>query len=97
MNNRATFANSVLKHLYNTYNGEMDNAEFLQELKQMVKWFEEYVRNIYEVFDEIPLILYYEYLNVRDVNDIYYKEFEDMDKESVLSILKDRCKTFYSK
>lgn len=89
MDNRAKFANSVLTMLYNSHNGDIESDQFKVDLEEQYNYFHEYVRNIYETFsDDISLFLYHDYLNVRDVDDIYCERFEDMSIDEVLESLK---------
>lgn len=96
MDERAEFANQVLQLLYDKYDGDIKDQDFLEELHELYNHFDEFVRNIYEIFeDEIPLFLYHDYLRARNVDDIYYKRFEDMTKEEVLESLEEEIHEFY--
>lgn len=96
MDERAEFANQVLQLLYDKYDGDIKDQDFLEELHELYNHFDEFVRNIYEIFeDEIPLFLYHDYLRARNVDDIYYERFEDMTKEEVLESLEEEIHEFY--
>lgn len=96
MDERAEFANQVLQLLYDKYDGDIKDQDFLEELHELYNHFDEFVRNIYEIFeDEIPLFLYHDYLRARNVDDIYCERFEDMTKEEVLEALEEEIHEFY--
>ena len=96
MDERAEFANQVLQLLYDKYDGDIKDQDFLEELHELYNHFDEFVRNIYELFeDEIPLFLYHDYLRARNVDDIYCERFEDMTKEEVLESLEEEIHEFY--
>ena len=96
MDERAEFANQVLQLLYDKYDGDIKDQDFLEELHELYNHFDEFVRNIYEIFeDEIPLFLYHDYLHARNVDDIYCERFEDMTKEEVLEALEEEIHEFY--
>lgn len=96
MDYRAEFANSVLQLLYNAYNGNIKDTQFLADLKEQYKFFEEHVRNIYETFeDDIPLFLYHDYLHVRSADDLYCDRFEDMELPDILIALEKEIHEFY--
>ena len=96
MDLRAEFANHVLHLLYDKYDGNIKDKDFLDELHDLYHYFDEFVRNIYEIFEEdIPLFLYHDYLRARKVDDIYCERFEDMTKEEVIIALEKEIHEFY--
>ncbi len=96
MDSRAEFANDVLQLLYDKYDGDIENDNFLEELKSLYNQFEEYVRNIYEtIIDDIPLFLYHDYLEARGQDDIYCERFEDMSLPDIIEAVKAECHEFY--
>lgn len=96
MDSRAEFANNVLQLLYDKYDGDIENTNFLEELKSLYNQFEEYVRNIYEtITDDIPLFLYHDYLEARGPDDIYCERFEDMSLTDIIESVKVECHDFY--
>lgn len=96
MDNRSNFANHVLQILYDRYDGDIKDNDFLEELNELYAYFDEYVRNIYECFeDEIPLFLYRDYLKARGPNDIYCERFEDMSIPDILVALEEEIHEFH--
>ena len=61
---RAKFANSVLKLLWNKH-GNSCSAALLEDVAIQRVYFDEYVRNIYEVInDEIPLFAWHDLVKI---------------------------------
>jgi hypothetical protein len=95
---RAVFANQVLKLLWYRYTRITDNPlanpHFLIELKSIYRAFDEHVRNIYEIIDDqIPLFAYYQVL--KDGHNGYnmWEEFES--KEDALAVIESCCVSIY--
>lgn len=59
---RAIFANISFGMLYQKFQGNFSSVTFQNEAKQLAMYFDEYVRNIYEVEDEIPLMAWVNFL-----------------------------------
>lgn len=96
MDSRAEFANVVLQLLYDKYEGDIENENFLEELDTIYSHFEEFVRNIYEtIMDDIPLFLYHDYLESRGPDDIYCERFEGMALQDIIEAVKVECHEFY--
>lgn len=95
MSDKASFANFTCRLLYNKYNGDFKNQDFISELYKLRKYFKEYVRNIYEDVEEIPLFYYIDYHSCKDPDDIYDEDFEGMYIPEILEILATRCNKKY--
>lgn len=92
---KAIWVNQTCKLLYQKYNGDLNNKEFLNELREYYEGAQEYVRNIYEVVNsEIPLFSWYE-LKVKYGFDEYMFDedvTEQMWEEEIIKF----CKKYYS-
>lgn len=95
MSDKASFANFTCRLLYNKYNGDFKNQDFISELYKLRKYFKEYVRNIYEDVEEIPLFYYIDFHSCKSPDDIYDEEFENLTLIEILEILSIRCDEFY--
>ena len=97
---KEVFGNDVCKLLFVTYKGDFDNAKFISAVRKMRAHFEEYVRNIYEEVEEIPLFLYIDYLDMyKSEGDIYTREFDELgitDKEEILKRIVEKCVNKYA-
>ena len=77
MGNRTDFANYACKLLYDKYDGDFGAHDFYQQAVILRKHFEDNVRNIYELVDEIPLFLYVDYCTMYfEEGDIYNEKYE---------------------
>lgn len=83
---RTSFANYTCKQLYEKYNGDFNNNDFIAEARVLRKHFDENVRNIYECVVDIPLFQYIDYLDMYfNPMDIVCEEFENIeDKTEIL-------------
>lgn len=90
---RAIFANTVLKMLYQKYQGSLVSLTFLKELAELHVYFKEYVRNIYECVDrEIPLLAWSNYMQ----NGFDETAFDDeITEEQWKKIIIDACEKYY--
>lgn len=95
MGDKASFANFTCRLLYNKYNGDFKNKEFISEIYKLREYFKEYVRNIYEDVEEIPLFYYIDYHNCKNLDDIYDEDFEDLTLIEILEILSNQCDELY--
>lgn len=95
MYGRSIFANFTCKLLYNKYNGDFKNPEFISEIYKLREYFKEYVRNIYELVEEIPLFYYIDFHSCESPDDIYDEDFEDLSLIEILEILSIRCDELY--
>ena len=97
---KEVFGNDVCKLLFVTYKGDFENVEFISAVRKMRAHFEEYVRNIYEEVEEIPLFLYIDYLDMyKSEGDIYTREFDELgitDKEEILKRIVEKCVNKYA-
>lgn len=59
---KSDFANFCCESLYKKFAGDITNPDFIKELKYLHAQFDEFVRNIYEVEEEVPLFAYSTYL-----------------------------------
>lgn len=59
---RAVFANISFGMLYQKFQGNFSSVTFQNEAKQLAMYFDEYVRNIYEIEDEIPMMAWVNFL-----------------------------------
>lgn len=96
MSNRAKFANTVCKLLYKSHDGKIEDQDFITELKELRKHFENHVRNIYEEVKEIPLFLYCDFLECTSPDDIYVSEYEDLTLEEIITDLIKKSHEYYS-
>lgn len=99
---RTDFANNCCEMLYRLYNGDFSNDVFIKEIKLLQTQFEEHVRNVYELTDEIPLFEYINFLQADDRDDFYSREFEEILsgdsitwKEDILQLIVEKCKSLY--
>lgn len=91
---RAIFANKVLKMLYQKYQGSLLSLTFLKELAELHVYFEEYVRNIYECIDrEIPLLAWSNYMH-HGFDKTAFDEGE-MTEEQWKNIIIEACEKYY--
>ncbi|EQA7786790.1 hypothetical protein ACX818_001384 [Acinetobacter baumannii] len=91
---RAIFANKVLKLIYQKYNGNFSSITFQNEVKDIKIYFDEYVRNIYEVIDtEIPLFAWANYLNYGFDKSMW--DEGEMTEEEWKQIIFSACKKYY--
>lgn len=96
IDDRAVFANIACKLLYQKYNGQFSSVTFQNELRILRSYFEEYVRNIYEVIhDEIPLFAWADYLRYGYDKDQWCDDTE-LTEEQYVKIIFDACKKYYS-
>ena len=92
---RAIFANIACKLLYQKYNSALTSVSFQTELRILRMYFEEYVRNIYEIIhDEIPLFAYADYLKY-GFDSMAWDDEDQMTEAKWKQILFDNCKKFY--
>lgn len=92
---RAIFANKVLKMIYQKYQGNFSSVTFQREVLEMKVYLEEYVRNIYECIDrEIPLLAWANYLNY-GFDESAWDEGE-MTEEKWLKIIYNACEKYYN-
>ena len=88
---RAQFANSVLKLLWKKH-GSHCSADLLEDVAIQREYFDEYVRNIYEVInDEIPLFAWHDVVKHGHEN----VDWECSHKEA-LRIIFAGCEEFYN-
>lgn len=91
---RAVFANSIFKLIYQKYKGNFTNPLMLDECSKMDGYLDEHVRNIYEVVDsEIPMIAYIQVLT-DGANG--YGEWQSYTQSEALNIIKSYCDKYYS-
>ena len=87
---RADFANDVAKLMYEKHNGDLDKC--VKDWGKFYDYFEEYVRNIYEIADDqIPLTAYY-YLLISGADNfgLSEEEFEEAKRRCV-----EACHKYY--
>lgn len=96
MSNRVKFANIVCKLLYKSHDGKIEDQDFITELKELRKHFENHVRNIYEEVKEIPLFLYCDFLECTSPDDIYVFEYEDFTLDEIITDLIKKSHEYYS-
>lgn len=99
---RTDFANNCCEMLYRLYNGDFSNDVFIKEIKLLQTQFEEHVRNVYKLTDEIPLFEYINFLQSEHRDDFYSREFEEILsgdsttwKEDILQLIVEKCKSLY--
>lgn len=104
---RTNFANDVCQMIYELYVPEKDYSyfeaeKFIKFLKKVRDdYFEEYVRNIYECVDEIPLFKFIDYYDLDDPSDIYNEKYDEdptghvWTKEEILKDIAEECHEFY--
>jgi len=97
MSYKAEFANYTCKLLFEKYNGDFENTEFISEAYKLHEYFQENVRNIYEEKDYIPLFYYVDYHSCTSPDDIYDEDFIGLSLPEILNILSNRCKEKYRK
>lgn len=97
--NRTDFANFMCSNLYEIFDGDFTNKEFIEAAIKTRDAFEKHVRNIYELVEEIPLFLYVDYLTgYEKEGDIVFEEFENItDKETILNLIIEKCNRKYNK
>jgi len=87
---RAEFANDVCKLLVKNHNNDIELS--IQHVEKIYNYFEEYVRNIYEIIgDEIPLFALYRLK--KHGADNY--GFTDEEYEVNIKKCIEACKNFY--
>ena len=97
MGNRTDFANMACKLLYDKYDGDFGTGNFYQEAIKLRKHFEDNVRNIYELVDEIPLFLYVDYCTMYfEEGDIYNEKYEGWEKDDIIKDIEKECYRKYS-
>lgn len=90
LDGRSTFANRVLKLIYQKHNGNIDAA--IIEAEPFFVDFKEYVRNIYELIStQIPLYRYYELL--RDGAENY--GYSEAEYEEKIEDARKACELYY--
>lgn len=94
---RTDFANFMCSNLFKIFDDDFDNKEFINQSIILRKAFEDNVRNIYELVEDIPLFLYVDYLTgYESEGDIVFEEFENItDKAEILDIIVKKCHKFY--
>ncbi|AZU98697.1 hypothetical protein [Acinetobacter phage AbTZA1] len=91
---RAIFANSIFKYIYQKYNGNFKSVAFQIEAKQMDMYLTEYCRNIYEVIDnQIPMMSWVNYLE--NGYDATMFDEGEMTEERWLDRIYTACKKYY--
>lgn len=93
---RAKFANTCLKRIWQST--EPFSTEQMQAVKELYLYFNEYVRNVYEVItDEIPLFAYYNAVKHGPYN-VGWDEIMDngADEVDILDHIKFACCNFYN-
>lgn len=97
MGNRTDFANYACKLLYDKYDGDFGAHDFYQQAVILRKHFEDNVRNIYELVDEIPLFLYVDYCTMYfEEGDIYNEKYEGWTKDNILKDIEKACYRQYA-
>ena len=87
---RADFANRVCKLVYNSCDNDIERA--FTEIKAYHDYFEDNVRNIYElVFKYIPLFAYYE----MRTNGADNYGFNDAEYKANLKLAEEACERYY--
>lgn len=89
---RSKFANSVCYLLYKKHEGNIDTPNFMYEMGRMIDHFEENVRNIYELDDEIPLVYYYR-LNEYGADNFGVSEIQHRKN---IAHTKKQCESLYT-
>lgn len=93
---RAIFANIAFKMLWQKYQGNYSSITFQNEARELAMYFDEYVRNIYEVIDsEIPMMAWTNFLKY-GFDASAFDEEDEMTSEKRLSMIYDACKKYYS-
>lgn len=94
---RTKFGNFACKMLYENYNGDFMALNFMRDAIALRKHFEDNVRNIYELVDEIPLFLYVDYYTMYFAeDDIYNEKYEGWSKDDILKDIEKECYRTYS-
>lgn len=91
---RAIFANIAFGMLYQKFQGNFTSVTFQNEAKQLSMYFDEYVRNIYEVEDEIPMMAWTNFLKY-GFDESRWDE-DEKTAESWQNEIFEACKHMYS-
>ena len=91
---RSIFANISFGMLYQKFQGNFSSVTFQNEAKQLAAYLDEYVRNIYEIEDEIPLMAWVNFLK-HGFDESRWDEGEKTS-ESWQNEIFEACQNMYS-
>ena len=89
LDGRSIFVNRICKLIYDKHNGDLD--KIIDEFGLIYADITEYVKNVYELDDEIPLIYFYRLkIYGADNYDLYESEYKE-----IIENVKIKCVKFY--
>lgn len=89
LDGRSVFVNRICKLIYDKHNGDLDKIS--EEFDAIYIDITEYVKNVYELDNEIPMIDYYR--SMKYGADNY--GLDESEHEERIKYLKLKCKKYY--